>query len=149
MRRAAVAGIVEDPLRIEPRAYAVRQSAPSYVCGAVAVSLDGRRPPSAVSLTSSIERLGRRERAALRYCSSAADGRSAMVPAVTVPCSTRPRWQATSWVMWTAYYDDNPGRAVLRERAGELCGPGTVVSVPTAASWEDGLPRSWCYRKYP
>ena len=38
---------------------------------------DGRRPPTAVSLTSSIERLGRRARAALRYCSSAADGRSA------------------------------------------------------------------------
>ena len=45
-----VAGIVEDPLRIEPRAYAVRQSPPSYVCGAVAVELDGRRPPRAVPL---------------------------------------------------------------------------------------------------
>ena len=35
-----VAGLVDDPLRIEPRAYAVRQSPPSYVCGAVAVSLE-------------------------------------------------------------------------------------------------------------
>ncbi len=52
-----VAGLVEDPLRVEPRAYAVRQSPPSYVCGAVAVSLNGRRPPSAVTLTSAIERL--------------------------------------------------------------------------------------------
>ena len=84
-----VAGIVEDPLRIEPRAYAVRQSPPSYVCGAVAVELDGRRPPRAVPLTSAIERLTRRERASLRYCSSAADGRGALAPAVTVPCSSQ------------------------------------------------------------
>lgn len=144
-----MAGIVTDPLRIEPRAYAVRQAPPNYVCGAVAVSLDGRRPPSVVTLTSSIERLGRKARAALRYCSSAADGRGALMPDVTVPCSTRPRWQAMSWVMWTAFYDDYPGRSVLRERAGELCGPGTVASVPSAASWEDGLARSWCYRRFP
>jgi hypothetical protein len=144
-----VAGIVESPLRIEPRAYAVRQSPPSYLCGAVAVSLDGRRPPSAVTLTSAIERLSRRERAALRYCSSAADGRSALAPAVTVPCSTRPRWQVRSWVMWTAFYDDYPGRAELRARASTLCGPDAVVSLPTAASWTDGLPRTWCYRQYP
>ena len=144
-----VAGIVEDPLRIEPRAYAVRQSPPSYVCGAVAVELDGRRPPRAVPLTSAIERLSRRERASLRYCSSAADDRGALAPAVTVPCSTRPRWQVRSWVMWTAFYDDFPGRAVLRERATALCGPGAVVSLPTAASWADGMPSTWCYRKYP
>lgn len=144
-----VAGIVQDPLRIEPRAYAVRQSVPSYVCGAVAVALDGRRPPSAVTLTSAIERLSRRQRAALRYCSSADGGRSALAPAVTVPCSTRPRWQARSWVMWTAFYDDFPGRAELRERADALCGAGTVRSVPTATAWEAGLPRTWCHRKYP
>lgn len=144
-----VAGIVENPLRIEPRAYAVRQSPPGYVCGAVAVSLDGRRPPSAVVLTSSIERLSRRERAALRYCSSAADGRSAVVPAVTVPCSSRPRWQVRSWVMWTAFYDDFPGRAELRRRAGDLCGADVVVALPTAASWEEGLPRTWCHRNIP
>lgn len=144
-----VAGIVKDPLRIEPRAYAVRQSVPIYVCGAVAMSFNGRRPPSAVTLTSAIERLSRRERAALRYCSSASGGRSALVPAVTVPCSTQPRWQARSWVMWTAFYDDFPGRAELRDRADSLCGAGSVHSVPTAASWQDGLPRSWCHRKYP
>lgn len=144
-----VAGIVEDPLRIEPRAYAVRQSPPSYVCGAVAVELDGRRPPRAVPLTSAIERLTRRERASLRYCASAEDGRGALAPAVTVPCSSRPRWQVRSWVMWTAFYDDFPGRAELRERASVLCGPGAVVSLPTAASWENGMPSTWCYRKYP
>ncbi len=144
-----VAGLVADPLRIEPRAYAVRQSPPSYVCGAVAVSLDGRRRPSAVALTSAIERLNRRERASLRYCSSAADGRSALAPDVTVPCSSRPRWQVRSWVMWTAFYDDFPGRAELRERAAALCDAGSVVSLPTAASWADGMPRTWCYRKYP
>jgi hypothetical protein len=144
-----VAGIVRSPLRIEPRAYAVRQSPPSYVCGAVAVTLNGRRPPSAVTLTSAIERLSRRERAALRYCSSAADGRSALAPALTVPCSSRPRWQAQSWVMWTAFYDGFPGRAELRARATELCGVDAVVSLPTAASWADGMPRTWCYEKYP
>lgn len=144
-----MAGIVENPLRIEPRAYAVRQSPPSYVCGAVALSFDGRQPPTAVSLTSSIERLGRRARAALRYCSSAADGRGPFEPPVTVPCSTRPRWQVITWVLWTAFYDDYPGRAALRQRADELCGPGAVASVPTAASWKDGLARTWCYRKYP
>lgn len=144
-----VAGIVADPLRIEPRGYAVRQSPPSYVCGAVAVSLEGRRPPSAVTLTSSIERLDRRERASLRYCSSAEDGRRALAPALTVPCSSRPRWQVRAWIMWTAFYDDFPGRAELRERATALCGDGTVVSVPSATSWEDGMPRSWCHRKYP
>lgn len=144
-----VAGIVEDPLRIEPRAYAVRQSPPSYVCGAVAVELDGRRPPRAVPLTSAIERLTRRERASLRYCASAEDGRGALAPAVTVPCSSRPRWQVRSWVMWTAFYDDFPGRAELRERASLLCGPSAVVSLPTAASWENGMPSTRCYRKYP
>lgn len=144
-----VAGIVQDPLRIESRAYAVRQSPPSYVCGAVAVTLDGRRPPSAVTLTSSIERLSRREAVSLRYCSAAADGRGALAPAVTVPCSSRPRWQVRSWVMWTAFYDDFPGRAALRERATALCGAEAVASLPTAASWADGMPQTWCYRKYP
>lgn len=144
-----VAGIVDNPLRIEPRAYAVRQSPPRYVCGAVAVTLDGRRPPTAVPLTSAIERLSRRERASLRYCSSAAEGRGPLAPEVTVPCSTRPRWQVTSWVMWTAFYDDFPGRAALRERASDLCGPDAVASLPTAASWQDGMPRTWCHRQYP
>ena len=51
--------------------------------------------------------------------------------------------------MWTAFYDDFPGRAELRERASVLCGPSAVVSLPTAASWENGMPSTWCYRKYP
>jgi hypothetical protein len=144
-----IAGIVENPVRIEPRAYAVRQSPPSYVCGAVAVELRGRRPPTAVSLTSAIERLGRRELASLRYCSSAEDGRGALAPPVTVPCSTRPRWQVRAWLMWTAFYDDFPGRAELRERATALCDPGSVGSLPTSSSWEDGMPNTWCYLEYP
>jgi hypothetical protein len=134
---------------VEPRAFAIRQAPPSYVCGAVAVSLDGRRPPSAVVLTSSIERLNRRERASLRYCSSALDNRGALAPAVTVPCSSQPRWQVRAWVMWTAFYDDYPGRGELRQRATVLCGAGAVVSLPSAGSWEYGMPRSWCYHKYP
>jgi hypothetical protein len=145
----STAGIVTDPVRVEPRSFAVRQASPSYVCGAVAVSFNGRQPPTAVRLTSSIERLRPRARAALQHCSSAANDRSAFAPAITVPCSTRPRWQVASWIIWSALYDDYPGRAALRERAADECGPGAVFVVPTAMSWEKGAARTWCYVKYP
>lgn len=143
------AGIVENPLRIEARAFAVRQPPAAYVCGAVAVWLNGRSPATAVALTSSIERLGRRAAASLRYCSAAVEDRGPLAPATTVPCGSEPRWQVASWVMWTAFYDDFPGRAALRARAARLCGPGATYSLPSAASWEEGLPRTWCYRFYP
>lgn len=145
----STAGIVEDPVRIEPRSFAVRQPDPSYACGAVAVSFNGRQPPTAVRLTSAIERLRPRERATLRHCSSAANDRSAFAPAITVPCSTRPRWQVASWIIWSALYDDYPGRAALRERAGAECGPGADFAVPTALAWSNGSARTWCYVKYP
>lgn len=143
------AGIVDDPLRVEARSFAVRQASPAYVCGAVAVRLNGREPATAVTLDSRIERLGRAERAALRYCSDVTEGRSPTAAPVTVPCTMRPRWQVTQWVMWTAFYDAYPGRGVLRERARALCGAGAVVTVPTATEWNEGLPRTWCYREYP
>lgn len=143
------AGVVTAPLRIQPWSFAVRQDAGSYLCGAVAVDLAGVRPPTAVTLTSSIERLSDRERAALRYCGSAADGRPARAPQVTVPCTQRPRWEVTAWVMWSAFYDAYPDRAVLKQRARALCGPGTVASLPPAASWDAGTARTWCYRLYP
>jgi hypothetical protein len=144
-----VAGVVGDPLRIEPWSFAVREAPGSYVCGAVAVDFHGREPVTAVTLTSSIERLGRRASFALRYCSSAQDGRRATAPAITVPCTTRPRWQVAAWIVWTAFYDGYPGRAALRERATELCGPKAVFSLPPADAWGEGLPRTWCYRLYP
>jgi hypothetical protein len=144
---ASSAGVVADPLRVEARSFAVRPA--SYVCGAVAVSLNGARPASLVSLTTSLERMRPRARAQLRYCSSAAGDRSPFAPAVTVPCSTQPRWQVRAWLMWSALFDDYPGRAALRGRARELCGPGAVFTVPDAEAWAAGLPRTWCYQKYP
>jgi hypothetical protein len=143
------AGVVADPIRIQATSFAVRTPPASYVCGAVAITLNGSDAPTAISLTSPIERLTRRQERALRYCGSAADGRRALAPQQTVPCSTRPRWQVTAWVMWTAFYDEYPGRTVLRARAKQVCGSGTRVSVPSRAAWEDGLPRTWCYRLYP
>ncbi len=141
------AGLVKDPLRIEPRSFGVRQAPASYLCGAVAVSLNGRRPSTAVPLTSSIRELTRRQRLALRYCSEA-DGRRALAPAITVPCRTRPRWQVRTWVLWTAFYDDYPGRMQLLARAAELCGPRARFAVPTATEWAEGLPLTSCHLKY-
>ena len=131
---------------IEPRAFFARPE--HFVCGAVAVAYQGRAPATLVPLATSIERLRARDRSSLRHCADAADGRSALAPAVTVPCSSRPRWQTTSWILWSALYDDNPGRATLRARAAQLCGVGATFSLPAAASWREGFPRTWCYRKY-
>jgi hypothetical protein len=141
------AGVIEDPIRIEPRSFYARPD--RYVCGAAAVEYQGREDPAVVALTSSIELLRPRTRESLRHCSDAADGRSAFAPPITVPCSSRPRWQAVSWILWSALYDDNPGRAALKERAAELCGPDAVYSLPGRSSWPDGVPRTWCYLKYP
>lgn len=139
------AGIVEAPLRVLPWSTAVRQTPASFACGAVVASLNGAEPWTAVPVSSSIERLSARDRAALRYCADAS--RPARAPQVTVPCTTRPRWEVTRWVLWTAFVDAYPGRAALRARAARLCGPGQVASLPSAASWDEGLPRTWCYRQ--
>jgi hypothetical protein len=144
---ASTAGIVAHPLRVEPRSFVVAPQA--YLCGAVAVSFNGRRPPALVPVDSAFERMRPRVRAALRFCSSAAGGRGPFAPAVTVPCTTRPRWEVRAWIMWSALVDGYPGRAVLWRRAHELCGPGTVYAVPDAAAWAAGMPRTWCYAKYP
>ena len=60
-----------------------------------------------------------------------------------------PPWQERTWVLWTAFYDEYPGRSRLLTRAAELCGPGARFSVPSAAAWEEGLPMTRCHRKYP
>lgn len=147
------AGIVRWPLRIESRSYALRLPLPGYVCGAVATGgrvggrLSSATDPgvSILRLSSPIERLTDEQRAQLRYCLAATPaGRPAQ--AAPAPCSTRPRWQVASWVLWTAFYDAFPGRQALRERARQVCGKATVVSVPTAAQWAAGLPTTWCYR---
>ena len=144
-----LAGMVADPLRIEPRSFGVRRQPASWVCGAVAVDYNGRGARTAVRLDSPVEGLTRRASAGLRHCSSAADDRRALAPPVTVPCSTRPRWQERTWIVWTAFYDDDPGRAELRARAAVLCGPRAVVSLPSRADWVEGLPVTRCHLKYP
>jgi hypothetical protein len=143
------AGVVDDPLRIEARSFGVRQPPASYVCGAVAVTLNGTEPPTAVRVSAPFDRLSRRMQTALRHCSSAADGRRAQAPAITVPCTSRPRWQVESWVMWTAFYDDYPGRPALKRRASDLCGADAVATLPLGSAWEDGPPLTWCYQYYP
>jgi hypothetical protein len=139
------AGIIEAPIRVESRSYYVRPD--RYVCGAVAVKYNGTEPATLVSLPTSLKRLRPAAERALRHCASAEDGRRALAPPITVRCSSRPRWQATAWILWTALYDDYPGRRVLKRKAVELCGRARVGSMPTAASWDGGIPRTWCYRK--
>lgn len=144
-----VAGVVRHPVRIEARSFGLREMPPTYVCGAVLVGLNGRGSPTVVPLDAPVERLGRRSLAALRYCTSAQDDRGARAPMVSVPCSTRPRWEVSSWVVWTAFFDENPGRAALRARAEELCGAEAVFTLPSPGEWKDGLPRTWCFVKVP
>jgi len=139
------AGVIADPIRIEARSFYAPPE--RYVCGAVALRYRGAAPATVVRLTSSIDRLRMGTTRALRHCSSAKAGRSALAPPITVRCSRQPRWQVTAWILWSALYDTYPGRVVLRKRAAELCGPGTVRSLPTVASWNDGIARTWCYRK--
>ena len=142
-----VSGLVPRPLRIESRAFAVRDARGPYVCGAVVPVFNGLEDPTVASLESSVDALSRRDRFGLRYCSDAADGRRALAPPITVACGSRPRWEVISWVVWTAFYDGYPGRGELRERARELCGQARVVSVPSRAVWEQGMPMTWCYAK--
>ena len=145
----AVAGLVTDPLRIESRAFLTGTRPQAWVCGAVAVEYRGRAGASPVALQSTVEGLPRRDARALRHCAVAADGRSAFAPPVTTACNARPRWQERTWVLWSALFDDNPGRAVLRARAAELCGPRAVATLPRAVEWNSGLPLTRCRTLYP
>ncbi len=139
------AGVIEDPIRVESRSFYVRPD--HYLCGAVAVEYNGADAATVVTVRTSFERLRLRATRALRHCSTAEDGRRALAPPITVPCSSRPRWQVSAWILWSALYDEYPGRRALKRRAAQLCGPGQVTSVPSAASWQGGMPRTWCYRK--
>ena len=141
-----VAGIVPNPLRVEPWSFAVRSAPASYVCGGVAVRYLGADDPVAVPLRSSIRELPPRQRVALRHCADAANERGALEPPITVRCARRPSWLVTSWITWKAFYDDYPGRPALKDRARDLCGPDRTFSLPTRADWEDGVPTTWCYR---
>jgi len=138
-----VAGIVREPLRIEPRAFASRTPEPVLACAAAAVAWDARGVSTVVPVTRSLDGLAPRARESLRYCSSA-DARRPALPGPTVPCSQRPRWEVSSWIVGTAFFDDYPGRVTLREQARRLCGARERFVIPARADWEQGLPRTWC-----
>ena len=142
-----VAGIVRDPVRIAPAAFVVRGAPVRYACAAAAVAYDGDPVPTVVPLRAPLDRLGPRARAALRVCVVDGDARPDPAALVTTRCSTRPRWQATTWVLWTAFYDRYPGRVELRQRARDLCGARAVATLPTAAEWGAGPPFTWCFRR--
>ena len=134
------AGIVRTPLRVEPRGYAVRQM-PGYACGAV-VAGTGERA-SAVPVAGHLRDLTAADRAALRYCTDEARAPSPR----TVACSAKARWRVDQWIVWTAFYDANPGRGELRSRAAALCGAGATATLPRAADWTAGMPLTWCFQR--
>lgn len=141
-------GIVERPLRLEAFYFVVRSVPASYVCGIGPIEQRGKKDARLVTTTKAVADLTAKQRAALQFCSAASPGAPLKVPAVTVPCSHVPRWQVTRWILWDDLYSTYPGEAVLRARATRLCGPGSTVSVPSAAAWPGGSHRSWCYKKH-
>ncbi len=143
--------IVSRPLRLEAFYFVVRQPGvpASYVCGIGPVELRGRKDAVLMSMRNPVAGLTARQKAALQFCSSAVKGAPLDVPATTVPCTSTQRWQVTKWILWDDLYKTYPGEAVLRARAATICGPGTVVSVPSADGWPGGTHRSWCYKKHP
>jgi hypothetical protein len=141
------AGIVTDPVRIEARSLAVRDPEPSYVCGAVAVEWTRRGDLAILPLTSSIEAMTPQEWDALRYCSRDRQVRRPWTDPATVDCTRTPRWEVTRWVLWAAFYDENPGRQALRARARDICGDDSRFSLPRLRDWSDGLPWTKCYER--
>ena len=143
-------GIVNRPMRLEAFYFVVQPTgAPaSYVCGIGPILQKGKKDAVLISTTNPVAGLTASQKAALQFCSSVVPGAPLSVPAVTVPCSRTPRWQVTRWIMWDDLYRSYPGEAVLRARAAALCGPGTVVSVPSPKAWPGGTHRSWCYKKH-
>lgn len=138
-----VAGIITDPVRVEPRGFAIRAPRPSVACGASVVSWGVEGQSRVQSVTGALEELTPRARKALRFCIDPTV-RRATGPGPTVSCTDVPRWQVRSWVVWSAFFDDYPGRSVLREQARRLCGPAARFTVPTRSEWSGGLPRTWC-----
>jgi hypothetical protein len=143
-------GIVSRPVRFEAFYFVVQQPGvpDTFLCGIGPVALRGKKGAVLVSSTAPVAALTAQQKAALQFCSSAARGRTIQDPAVTVPCTSTPRWQVSRWIMWDDLYASYPGEAVLRARAGRLCGPGSVPSVPSAEAWPGGTHRSWCYKKH-
>jgi hypothetical protein len=146
----AVDAVVRRPIRIEALSFVVGGSVPaSYVCAAGPAAFRGARGTVLSTMSSAIGDLTTGQAAALRFCNSAARGRDAFAPPITVPCTTRPRWQVTRWILWSDLYSQYPGDAVLASRARLLCGPRAVFSLPSSDRWATGSRRSFCYVKRP
>ena len=141
------AGVVRAPVRIEARSFAVADPQPTFVCGAVAVEWTRGGDAAVVPLTQRIEDLGTEEREDLRYCSRARGVRRPWTVPTTVTCSTEPRWEQTAWVLWTAFYDEDPGRSRLRAKAKAICGSKARIVLPSPSDWTAGLPWTRCYER--
>lgn len=144
-----VAGVVRAPLSIEPRYIGLRGAEPVLVCGAVAMAAQASGERAVTVVSRPFADLGTRARAQLRYCLPTSSVRAQVDTSAALPCDERPRWQVDSMIVWTAFYDDYPGRAVMRARAQQLCGSGGRALVPTRAEWEAGVRPTWCLRSYP
>jgi hypothetical protein len=147
----AVRGIVRNPLRLEVFPFAVRGGAgvmPAWVCGVGPVAFRGSKDPRLTSLSGPLASMSTATKASLRYCASAARGRDAFAPPITVPCRTTPRWQVPTWILWGDLYSTYPGEDVIKARAARLCPPGSTFSYPTAADWPKGTRRTFCYVKH-
>ncbi len=146
----ATAGEVHDPVRIDAFWFAVRGGGsvlPGWVCGAGPVAFRGKAGAVLVPMTGSAAAMTPATRTSLLFCNSAKRGRGAFADPITVPCSTRPRWQVRTWIEWGQVYAAFPGEKVLAAGAAKRCGPGASYSYPTRADWKDGSRRSFCYTK--
>ena len=144
-----VKGVVRNPLRLEVFPFAVRNGGvPAWVCGVGPVEFRGAKGTVLISMSGAVENLTLGQRRWLRYCNSAARGRSAFAAPISVPCSTVPRWQVEKWIMWSEIYSTYPGQAVIKAQAARLCAPATTFSYPTAADWPAGSRRSFCYMRH-
>jgi len=146
----ALEGIVARPLRLDAFYFVVREPGvtASYVCGIGAVEQRGSHDEVLVSMRGAVADLSAAAKARLQFCSKAVKGAPLAAKAITVPCTTTPRWQVTRWIMWDDLYAAYPGEGVLRARAARLCGSRAVASVPSAEAWPGGTHRSWCYVKH-
>ncbi len=144
-----VAGVVRDPLSVEPRFFGIQGPTPVLVCGAIALTMGQTGEREVAVLTRSMAELTARSRADLRYCSPGARGRKVVDVAVATSCGARPRWQVDALIVWTAFYDSYPGRTELRARAQRVCGPQARVLLPTRADWGAAPATTWCLTWYP
>lgn len=138
-----VGGIVERPVRVEGYWFVVGTD--TFACGAAVRQFHGKRSASAAPVSSRIADLDDDDLAGLRFCAKATGGRDVASPPITVACDTVPRWEVARWVNWSDFYADFPGKATLRARAAQLCGPQARFSYPDRSRWAAGEPRTWCY----